>query len=481
MYASRPSMPVNVQNRQQENLQRRNTPETTITTPLEGNQIVNSDDTREDQPSRENETDNGRNDEYLNYVRQQTRQTYQSTSAYRRLDRGININQSISDHGNSGDEIEILKSFNSRLINEMSDHAKDKEEEISMLKVKILEYKSIIETILKDRDNKANEIADLKKNNNKLAEENKRYENRYGLSHSYVFDYYNIKFYDNGEIGSGTYSFVYQVTIENEPSFTEQYYAVKIYRKTVEDMEKRDWEKFNNELTINILISHPFIVKFFGYSDVSGSSSSPSLLFEYVENGNLYQWIQNSINKEYDPKTRAKFIMQIAIALLYLHEECRIIHRDLKLSNILIDRENNIKICDFGEAMICNNSIKQECNVGTPSCRAPEAKASFYTQKCDVYSFGVMIYRLITNDLSGNINLDELIKYNVVDYVPELINNCICQEFEQRYDIGSVCSILLNNKELIYKSVETTDITFQYGIESENAKTIFCYYNSVYG
>lgn len=409
MNSFQPNLSENRPNRQQEDYQGRTTRETPITNQSERNQEENTDDSAEDEPFRINETGNGNNDGYLNFIRQQAKQKNLSTSFLRKFDRGVLINQKISDSNTSEEEIGQQKSFNSLLINELNDNAS----EISLLKVKIMENQSIIKTIQKSRNDQTEKFADLIRINNILAEENKRYKNKYGLSHSYVFHYHNIHIFNR--IGSGSSSVVHLVKIKNEPSFPEQYYAVKIYINAVEKMEQRDWEKFNNELTINLLISHPFIVKFFGYSDVSDSDSFPSILFEYVEYGNLYQWIQNSVNKEYYPMIRAKFIMQIAIALLYLHEECRIIHRDLKLTNVLIDREENIKICDFSEAIMCKHSIEQKSNVGTPLYRAPETKDRIYTQKCDVYSFGVMMYCLITNDLSGKINLDDLKTFNVAD------------------------------------------------------------------
>lgn len=438
------------------------------------------------QPHNLNEIFKSRNDSFQS-VRKKIRFTPYSSPGS--IGKGIILDQDTNVQG--------LKEENTRLKAEISGYkAKCKETNIKIAKLESLnqnlkkeienihhellewklslfQYKTDLGQSVKENNKKEKKINRLKDEIQYLIELNQRYINEYGLSNNYVFDPKNIRYIEQGLLGTGTFSNVNQIILENEKNFTEQCYALKAYKKSIEDMDPNKRKKYQNEISINLLLNHPYIVKFFGYCRISNQSVHPSLLFEYVENGNLENKIQYL-----DKFSKAKIIMQILLAIFYLHEKCGIIHRDLKPSNILVDKNNNIKICDFGEAILNNCIVNQKCGVGTPRYRAPETKDGFYNSKCDVFSFGVIMYSIITNDLKRNFGSDidfdsfkKTFPADVCEYVPSLIYDCLEAEYEERMTIKRVYDTIYQYNFLIFNSVLIDKVTIP--ISDEYGTSIF--------
>ncbi|XP_020970677.1 probable serine/threonine-protein kinase At1g01540 [Arachis ipaensis] len=148
------------------------------------------------------------------------------------------------------------------------------------------------------------------------------------------------------------------------------------------------------------------------------------LVYEYVDNGNLDQWLHGDVDSV-SPLTwdiRMNIILGTAKGLAYLHEglEPKVVHRDVKSSNILLDRQWNPKVSDFGLAkLLCSDHSYVTTRVmGTFGYVAPEyACTGMLTEKSDVYSFGILIMEIITRrspvDYSkpqGEVNLIEWLK-----------------------------------------------------------------------
>ncbi|KAF9590777.1 hypothetical protein IFM89_038369 [Coptis chinensis] len=131
------------------------------------------------------------------------------------------------------------------------------------------------------------------------------------------------------------------------------------------------------------------------------------LIYQYMENNSLYHalfakngWCNNAeLTLELGWATRYKICEQIADGLVYLHSQAQIIHRDIKTSNILLDKDFNAKISDFGLAKFFNeeqNNVSTKLR-GTHGYMAPEyATRGVLSVKTDVYSYGVVILEIVT-------------------------------------------------------------------------------------
>ncbi|OIW04857.1 hypothetical protein TanjilG_13697 [Lupinus angustifolius] len=127
------------------------------------------------------------------------------------------------------------------------------------------------------------------------------------------------------------------------------------------------------------------------------------LVYEYVDNGSLDQWLHENV-ASISPLTwdiRMNIMLGTAKGLAYLHEglEQKVIHRDVKSSNVLLDSEWNAKVSDFGlvKLMCSDHSYVATRVLGTFGYVAPEyASTGMLNEKSDVYSFGMLIMEIIT-------------------------------------------------------------------------------------
>ncbi|CAL9246294.1 unnamed protein product [Arabidopsis halleri] len=161
--------------------------------------------------------------------------------------------------------------------------------------------------------------------------------------------------------------------------------------------------EFVNELGMISSLQHPNLVKLYG---CCVEKKQLILVYEYLENNCLSRALFGSRLKLEWP-TRKKICLGIAKGLTFLHEESviKIVHRDIKASNVLLDEDLNAKISDFGLAKL-NDDENTHINTriaGTPGYMAPEyAMRGHLTEKADVYSFGVVALEIV----SGKSNLN---------------------------------------------------------------------------
>ncbi|RZC82045.1 hypothetical protein C5167_044632 [Papaver somniferum] len=196
-------------------------------------------------------------------------------------------------------------------------------------------------------------------------------------------------------IGTGGYGSVYKAELS-----TGQVVAVKKLHSSDEDSEKSDLKSFESEVHALTEIRHRNIVKLFGFcSNLERRISY--LVYEFVERGSLKNVLSDEVQAmEFDWIKRLRFIKGTSDALAYMHHDCipAIVHRDISSNNILLDSEYDARVSDFGTARILKpDSSNWTSLAGTYGYVAPElAYTMKVTEKCDVYSFGVIILEVLT-------------------------------------------------------------------------------------
>ncbi|KAH7848450.1 hypothetical protein Vadar_002867 [Vaccinium darrowii] len=219
-------------------------------------------------------------------------------------------------------------------------------------------------------------------------------------------------FADENVIGEGGYGIVYSGVLRDNTRV-----AVKNLLNNRGQAEK----EFKVEVEVIGRVRHKNLVRLLGYC---AEGAHRMLVYEYVDNGNLEQWLHGDVGP-CSPLTwdiRMNIVLGTAKGLTYLHEglEPKVVHRDIKSSNILLDKQWNAKVSDFGLAKLLGSERNYVTTrvMGTFGYVAPEyASTGMLNERSDVYGFGILLMEIISGrtpvDYSrppGEVNLVEWLK-----------------------------------------------------------------------
>jgi calcium-dependent protein kinase len=284
-----------------------------------------------------------------------------------------------------------------------------------------------------------------------------------------LLDSYNVIY----EIGKGAFSKVYEV----RHKITGDIRACKYISK--KDLKEEELKNLRKEFDFLKNIDHPNIIKIY---ELFETPNSIYLIMEKCNGGNLMYKIEErmTIGKYFDEKILSEVIRQITSAIKYCHDK-GICHRDIKPENIcflnLGDMDNNsVKVIDFGFGKIIDSQKRINSQVGSALYIAPEVIKKNYTNKCDIWSLGAILYFLLAGKppFIGSNNSETLIKIskmkvefdeewnkNISKEAKDLIEHMLVKE-EERYSAEDVLNHPWIKKEKIFpKNSEVNEKKFK--------------------
>lgn len=222
-------------------------------------------------------------------------------------------------------------------------------------------------------------------------------------------------FAEECEIGRGSFSCVYKGDLGDG-----RLVAVKRPAIPASNQQSYNLQDFNNEIDLLSRLNHAHLLNLIGYCN---EGSERLLVYEYMENGTLFEHLHGSETEQLSWVTRVKIAVQAARGLEYLHGYAcpPVIHRDIKSANILLDGGYNARVADFGLSLLGPSDSSRplsELPAGTLGYLDPEYyRLHYLTTKSDVYSFGVLLIEILT----GKMAIDEYEDENLVEWAVPLI------------------------------------------------------------
>ena len=323
------------------------------------------------------------------------------------------------------------------------------EREIKQLKEKSDQQ---IRKIEKEKNQLKEQVIQLKEENKRLQNElwKKETEHCNKTSEPKVFEILDEQEIKNlekiEELGSGGGGKVYKV-------IKKKLYALKEMNAKNSNTEKL--QQFVNEYEIMNMLDHANILKAYGIF-LSNERIPPSILLEYCPL-NLLKAIED---KMFSNEELVKIIYQIAEGMRYIHFK-KVIHRDLKPTNILIMSDGTVKICDFGISKLM--TIEEQTmtrGLGSQKFMAPEIinEEDYYDEKVDVYSFGVLVFFIMTGGLMPKIKIFDIpkgkkaeIPSSFTEFAKKLINDCWNFEAKDRPSFNDIVNDLDKNHYNLFK------------------------------
>ncbi|KAG0322171.1 hypothetical protein BGZ99_003437, partial [Dissophora globulifera] len=230
-------------------------------------------------------------------------------------------------------------------------------------------------------------------------------------------------------IGQGTYGKVKLAT----HALTGQQVAVKIVNKTHAAIITREIYHWR-------CLTHPNIAHL---HEVLTTESKIYLVTEYCQNGEMLEALIR--DGRCRPALAKRWFRQICLAIQYCHSR-KIVHRDLKLENILLDSQNNVKLIDFGFTRECESKKLLESYCGSAAYTAPEiiVGKKYSGPEADIWSLGVILYTLLAGYLPFDDDNEAVVQDKIVqlDYempnAQELIQGILKEDPKERYSIEQI-------------------------------------------
>ena len=282
------------------------------------------------------------------------------------------------------------------------------------------------EALLKNNKNKKNNLLDIKnisKNNNNsslnniseiskvstVMRDSKYYMNKSSELIKYIQTFYSknksypetkINFYLYGRrIGQGAFG---KVNLGLNV-LTGRVVAIKSFKTTPIKKFQHKMKKIQYETELMKRFNHKNITKIL---EVFNDEEYMLIIMEYINGGNLFSFVKK--RRKLSEKMAKFLFRQIILGIQHIHSK-NVVHRDIKLENILIDFDNNVKICDFGIGKVLENEdelLYDKC--GTPMYMAPEIILAnddngYKGFPVDIWSSGITLYIMLSGSLPFNI------------------------------------------------------------------------------
>jgi serine/threonine protein kinase len=237
------------------------------------------------------------------------------------------------------------------------------------------------------------------------------------------------------EIGNGTSAVVFKGKYNNE------FVALKVFKSNLLEENSEDFKK---ELKLVSKLKNANIVNFIGFMVnffiniiffkfkinifLKVEETQFGIVLEFCENGSLKTYLES--NKNLNFKIKLKILIDISKGMEYIHFK-KLIHRDLKLDNVLLTKDGTAKISDFGiSRSLTDKTNSKTMRVGTALYMAPEViLTNNYDQKCDIFSFSIMMFQVFTNKIENIYDNEILINEKKIE-LKEIDNNEI--EFSKK-------------------------------------------------
>lgn len=225
-----------------------------------------------------------------------------------------------------------------------------------------------------------------------------------------------------GELGQGAMGVVYKAT---DP-LIDRIVAIKTITLSLAQEERDEYEgRFYQEAKAAGRLSHPNIVTIY---DVGRSGDIAYIAMEFLQGRELRDILNDEKLLPVDQVL--DIVSQVALGLAYAHEH-GVIHRDIKPSNVMVGRDCQVKITDFGIARMASAAVRTQTGMvlGSPKYMSPEQVMGKLTdQRSDIFSLGVMLYEMLTGQpafTGENVNAIMYQTLNAIPQPPKALNPAV--------------------------------------------------------